>query len=319
VPRIAVLLPAHNCQRYVRQSLESIRTQTFTDWILVAVDDGSTDGTRAILEEFASSEPRVQVISRPRTGIVGALNDGLARIDSEFVARMDADDFSLPHRLERQLEFLERNRDCVATGCHVQTIDADGDPIDIVKNPSNHEQIEERLFHGDGGALPHPGLFVRRDAIEAIGRYRPETQLAEDVDLYLRLAEVGRLSNVGEVLLLYRLHSQSTNIIRREQQRLACARAIEDACRRRSLPSRQWESSARLMLPLAEQHATWAYRALAAGNDRTARKHAAKALLLAPWKGRYWALAGACAVRSLNFPRGTVMTPAAERGRREKP
>ncbi len=105
-PRVSVALPVYNCERYVAEAIESILAQTFTDFELLIVDDGSTDGALPILNRFAARDSRIRVISRPNTGIVGALNEtwGLARED--LVARMDADEVALPVRFERQVHSI---------------------------------------------------------------------------------------------------------------------------------------------------------------------------------------------------------------------
>ena len=128
-PRVSVALPVHNCERYVAEAIESILAQTFTDFEFLIVDDGSTDGTLPILNRFAARDSRIRVISRPNTGIVGALNEilGLARAD--LVARMDADDVALPVRFERQVRYLDEHPECVMVGSRVTIIDPDGDAL----------------------------------------------------------------------------------------------------------------------------------------------------------------------------------------------
>src|SRR5436305_11764547 len=103
-PAVSVLMPVYNAQRYIAAAVQSILDQTFTDFELIVVDDGSTDRSGDILRGFAARDPRVKLISRPNTGYVVALNEALATATGEFIARMDADDFSLPKRFERQVE-----------------------------------------------------------------------------------------------------------------------------------------------------------------------------------------------------------------------
>ena len=122
-PRVSVALPVHNCERYVAEAIESILAQTFTDFEFLIVDDGSTDGTLPILNRFAARDSRIRVISRPNTGIVGALNEMLGLARADLVARMDADDVALPVRFERQVRYLDEHPECVMVGSRVTIID----------------------------------------------------------------------------------------------------------------------------------------------------------------------------------------------------
>jgi glycosyltransferase involved in cell wall biosynthesis len=223
-PAISVVIPAYNAAEYLESALASVRAQTFTDFEIVVVDDGSKDRTKAILERMATQEPRLRILSRPNTGIVGALNDGLAAARGEFVARMDADDLCLPQRFEKQIAFLRVHPDCVCVGSAFLYIDAAGGLIKECIRSSDHALIERALLSGNGGIVIHPAAMFRRAAIEQAGRYREKAQWIEDLDLYLRLARIGRLANLSEVLFHYRFHEQSVNFTRnqgRHERKLA--------------------------------------------------------------------------------------------------
>jgi glycosyltransferase involved in cell wall biosynthesis len=223
-PIISVIVPVYNAARYLDSALASVQAQTFADFEIVAVDDGSTDNSRALLERVAAAEPRLRVISRPNTGIVGALNDALSAARGEFVARMDADDLCLPERFATQLNYLRKHPDCVCVGSAFLYIDADGGLIKECLRPADHTVIERELLSGNGGIIIHPAALFRRAAIEQAGRYRERAQWIEDLDLYLRLARLGRLTNLPEVLFHYRFHEQSVNFTRnqgRHERKLA--------------------------------------------------------------------------------------------------
>src|ERR1700761_204383 len=125
-PLVSVLMPVFNAQRYVAAAVNSILDQTLGDFELIIVDDGSTDQSTAILRRLAGRDGRIRLISRPNTGYVVALNEALDAARGEFLARMDADDVSLPQRFEKQVQFLQENPDFVLVGTHVTTMDADG-------------------------------------------------------------------------------------------------------------------------------------------------------------------------------------------------
>src|SRR5262245_4670824 len=115
-PLVSVVMPVYNAAAYVAQAVESIRAQTLGDFEFIIVNDGSTDRSPRLLEGFAARDSRIKLISRPNTGIVGALNDGVAAARGELIARMDADDVSLPTRLEKQVTFMRSHPQVVALG-----------------------------------------------------------------------------------------------------------------------------------------------------------------------------------------------------------
>lgn len=235
-PRISVVMPVYNAARYLQAAIDSILAQTFSDFELVAVDDGSTDNSHAILDSYAARDPRVRVLSRPNTGIVGALNDGLALARGEFLARMDADDIALPERFARQLAWFAERPDGVGVGSAFIYIDARGARLKWNPRQTDHTAIEQALLAGDGGAIIHPAAMFRRAAVDRVGRYRPLAQWIEDLDLYLRLARVGTLGNRPETLLLYRYHEQSVNFTKnagRLERKLA---VLAEAHAARGLP-----------------------------------------------------------------------------------
>ncbi|MBK8475409.1 MAG: glycosyltransferase [Opitutaceae bacterium] len=235
-PAISVIVPVYNAAHYLAAAITSVQAQTFRDFEIIAVDDGSTDDSKAVLDRLAAADARLQVVSRPNTGIVGALNDGLAAARGEFVARMDADDLSLPPRFARQLAFLHTHPECVCVGSAFLYMDASGSLLKECRRPTDHATIERELLAGNGGAIIHPAAMFRRAAVERAGRYRPEAQWIEDLDLYLRLARRGHLANLPEVLFHYRLHEQSVNFTRnqgRQERKLA---VLAEAHAARGLP-----------------------------------------------------------------------------------
>jgi glycosyltransferase involved in cell wall biosynthesis len=290
-------MPVYNGERYLRGALGSVREQTFADFELVAVDDGSTDASRKILESAARDDARIRVLSRPNTGIVGALNDGLHLCRADLVARMDCDDIAAPNRFRIQVDYMREHPECVAVGSRVLLIDSDGDPIRAWPCPLDHDSIDGAHLRGEGGAITHPSAVMRRAALEEIGGYRTECEPAEDLDLFLRLAERGRLANLPSVLLSWRMHLGSTGSTQRERQRNAAFRAVADACARRgldppsldALPGRKEQTE----LTLRQK---WTWWALAGGNIRTARKHAWASFVSEPLKRENWRLM-ACAIR----------------------
>lgn len=231
--KISVILPVRNGAAYISAAAGSILSQTFQDFELLVIDDGSTDGTGAILEELARSDPRLRVLNNPGEGLVDALNHGIASSSAPLIARMDADDISLPERLQRQYDFLAAHPDIDAVGTQVSFIDERGAPTGkTTALPESPEAIAKTLLKYC--CLRHPTVVMRRAALDRAGFYRAQVPAAEDLDLWLRLAEHGRLANLPEPLLLYRVHAAQVSQDKMWTQRLSRNLAIISAQERRA-------------------------------------------------------------------------------------
>jgi glycosyltransferase involved in cell wall biosynthesis len=282
-PRVSGHMPVYNSERYLDEAVGSIRAQTFEDWELIVIDDGSTDGSLAVLERHADADPRVRLFSRDNRGIGVTRNECLGLARGEFFAAMDSDDISYPERLARQVEYLDSHPACVAVGSRVRLIDPDGAEIRDWSEYVTHEEIDRAHLAGHGGAMTHPASMFRRQTLVDLGGYRSELDPAEDFDLFLRLGEVGKLHNLPEVHFSYRQHPQSAGHANRERQRAGTRRAIREAHERRGLPIPQLSAiEDDRVRTVAEIHRKWVWWALKGGNVDTARKHAWYALRSAP-------------------------------------
>jgi glycosyltransferase involved in cell wall biosynthesis len=288
-PTISVLMPVYNAERYVAQAVESILDQTFRDFEFLIVDDGSTDGSLEILKRFAAQDDRIRLISRPNTGYVVALNQMLALARGEFIARMDADDISAPNRFQIQLDYLNSHNEILVLGSAMRWIDPDGDLLRDHTPPSDHESIDQAHLKRLEAVICHPTTMIRRIAFEKVGYYNPDFFGAEDLDLWLRIAEIGILENLPDVLLSYRFHPQKVGIQHRGKQLNAADTAIRDACKRRGIEP-EIDTPVRGELSTLEQHRTWAWWALNSGNMSTARKYAIRLLAKDPTNLGLWKL-----------------------------
>lgn len=227
-PTVSVVMAVRDGERWLRETLASLSRQTFAGYEAVIVDDGSTDGTPAILAE-AARDPRLRILTRPGEGLVKALNQGLAAAQAPLVARLDADDLAEPERFARQVTFLEAHPEVAALGSALRIIDQEGRILRTQKYPCGPRKVAEAML--SGCALAHPAVMMRREAVIAAGGYREAFRHAEDYDLWLRLGERHALDNLPEPLLRYRVHGGSVSFRHRRQQVLAtfvarlCARA----------------------------------------------------------------------------------------------
>lgn len=303
MPRISVLLPVYNGAQFVREAVASILAQTCKDFELLIFDDGSTDGSLAIIRSMAASDSRIRFYTRPNRGLVVTLNELLDIATGPFIARMDADDIAEPERFERQLREFELDESLLAVGSDVFSIDPRGRRLMTISMPRAHHEIDEytlAVVHGSG--MCHPAMMFRAVAFEMAGRYREEYWPAEDADLVLRIAEKGRVANIPLPLLSYRSHGDSIGHTQASRQREALYMAAADAAGRRGLPPpplslRELAQGDKTDIESkADREMKWAWWALCNGNVSTARSLALHAVLKAPLNKSAW-LVLACAVR----------------------
>jgi len=297
-PAISVVAAAYNAQRYLAEMIDSFLAQTFTDFELIIVDDGSTDSTAEILRSYAQRDARVKPLFIEHTGIVGAANAGIEAARSDLIARADADDISMPQRLEKQLAYMREHPECVALGSRMILIEPYGSPLCVTDHKLTHEEIDAGLLRGGGWVLPQPVVMLRRDAVIRVGMYRKKYEWSEDLDLFLRLAEVGKVANLPDALVKYRIHPNSTNFTRRELQLALKRELVTEAYARRGLTMpTDMEFKMRPMEDEAQRYTTWAWAALKDRNVAGARRHAMRALRHRPlafssWRTAYCALRG---------------------------
>ena len=157
LPKVSVLLPVFNAERYVHAAVSSVLVQTCRDFELIVVDDGSTDASLTILQSLAKSDRRIRLLSRANRGLVATLNEMLGLARGELICRMDADDICRPGRIETQVNYLARHPDCVAVGSRSLFIDPEGLPIFEFMDRYTHEEIDQCI---DGAGDRHPASVV---------------------------------------------------------------------------------------------------------------------------------------------------------------
>ncbi len=236
-PAIAVLMPVYNAEAFIDQAVRSIRGQSFTDFELIIVDDGSSDDSLAILREHAQEDRRITLISRPNTGLVGALNEMADVARSPLLARMDADDIALPDRFQRQLDWFSRHPRTVCLGGRVELIAESGQPLESPDPVTGNDRIQQEALAGRT-PLSHPAVMMRAEAFQQVGGYRDEAYPAEDLDLFLRLGELGELHNLPETVLRYRMHGGSVSVQHSKRQIQKMRQACEAAWSRRGITGR---------------------------------------------------------------------------------
>ena len=214
-PVVSVLMPVYNGEAFLREAVDSILGQSFADFELIIVNDGSTDATGALLA--AISGPRVRVIENARNlGVTGSLNVGLDAVRGRYVARLDADDIAHPERLARQVAFMAANPDVVLLGSGHVVIDADGNPIERVRRPMSDAEFRwTALLYAP---VIHPSVMYRAWLVREAGLRYDEHADAEDYDMWLRMLAHGRGARLGQPLVTWRRHAGAIGVARRRQQ-----------------------------------------------------------------------------------------------------
>ncbi len=211
-PLISLIMPVYNAGHFLAEAIESLQNQTHQNWELIAVDDHSTDNSWKILKEFAQNDSRIKISrTRKNRGVAYTANLALSKTKGEFIARMDADDISLPWRLEKQIQFLQKNSQVAAVGGQCELIDQNGMIIGEKHFPTDFQSIKAMIFASI--PLQQPTLMVNRKLLpKDFNWYEDNFDVAEEVELLFKLFQYGQVCNLPEVVLQYRLHGQNLSL-----------------------------------------------------------------------------------------------------------
>ena len=206
-PRISVIMPVYNNAEYLKEAIDSILEQTFTDFELVAVNDGSKDGCDAILEHYAKIDSRVHVVHhKQNAGLVASLNDGIAASKGEFIARMDGDDVSFPRRFEQQMAIFNAQPDVVLVAGGFEVIDEEGEFLYREVVPANDRDIKRSMLLRN--PIAHGSVMFRRAAYDAVGPYTNDYGPTEDFELWMRLRTAGAFAGLEATIFRWRVNSK---------------------------------------------------------------------------------------------------------------
>lgn len=227
-PHVSVIMSVYNGGRYLKKAIESILRQSFQNFEFIIIDDGSTDETWSILSSV--DDPRVIVKRNSMNmGLAATLNKAARMSRANYLARMDADDISLPHRLEKQMAFLEAHPEVVVVGSSFYKIDENGKVLEIVKVPCRSKEIYEVLWSRN--CLAHGTVVMRKDVFFRYGGYDESYSCAQDYELWLRLAQSEKLANIEEPLYCWRSSPSCVSNLRATEQKMYARKALSKACR----------------------------------------------------------------------------------------
>jgi len=235
-------MPVYNAADYLEQSIRSILDQTFSNFELIIVNDGSTDSSATIIERMRALDSRIIVIDlQDNKGISAARNAGIAVARGEFIACMDADDISLPDRFRLQYDFLRANSDVVLVGGMARFIDRHGTlSIGSDGTGSRHSTVNLLCFPPKIVTAVHPLIMVRTEALKAIGGYDMNMRVAHDYEMFIRISRLGRIAHIDQSILHYRIHGENISVRKLvDQEEAATAVEVENVNNARAQSGRR--------------------------------------------------------------------------------
>lgn len=213
LPAVSVLMPVYNAELYIKEAIESILNQSFKDFELLIIDDASTDKSVEIIESF--HDHRIVLLQKLiNSGITDSLNMAIPLSKGKYIARMDADDISFKNRFDLQFHYMENNPDVLVLGAMYKII---GTEITNKNLPITYDQVKPVSLMKT--PVAHPTVFIRRNVFDTYNlKYDRSLEPAEDFDLWSRVIEFGKVENLPEVLLHYRVHQEQISSLRKEKQ-----------------------------------------------------------------------------------------------------
>ncbi|MBI2495602.1 MAG: glycosyltransferase family 2 protein [Candidatus Omnitrophica bacterium] len=217
VPRVSVIVAVHNGQRHLEASLACVLRQTFSDFELMVVDDGSTDRTPEILSRLSDEDSRLRVIQQEHRGQTASLIRAMRVAQGAYLARQDADDLSHPERFERQLRYFDAHPSVGALGCATEIIDEEGRVLGVMPMRHGIARVRRGLMTLKA-TMVHSSIMMRRQTYEAVGRYREVFCVSQDTDLWLRMVQRYDVDNLPERLVQWRVSRDGVYTSQREKQ-----------------------------------------------------------------------------------------------------
>jgi len=215
-PRVSVVMSVYNSELYLRQAVDSVLNQTYTDFEFIIINDASTDSCETILLEYRDERIRYTA-NKQNIGMARSLNCGLEMAQGEYIARTDNDDVCLPGRFTAQVSFLDKHREVGVLGTAARLIDREGKAFGEVRYPGEHGYLRWILCFFENPII-HPSVMMRRKLISAFGGYDEKKEPSEDYNLWCRLANVTRLANLPDPYLHIRKHGSNASVIRMKEQ-----------------------------------------------------------------------------------------------------
>lgn len=205
-PRVSIVMPVYNCEKYLAEALASLLVQTYEDIEIVVINDGSTDSSKSILLRFAKLDPRIRIINQKNSGIVNALNRGIKESSGEYIARMDGDDTSFPNRIKEQVEILDANPESVLVAGNYEVMDEHSQTMYRERIAPDNEFIQRAFYLRN--VVAHGSVMFRKSATKLVGDYSDKYGPTEDMELWMRMLDSGQFTATGTSIYRWRVNSQ---------------------------------------------------------------------------------------------------------------
>lgn len=283
-PRVSVVMPVYNAAPYLAQAVESVLDQSFKNFEFLIHDDGSSDASWRILVSYAERDARISLSRSENRGIPATVNFLMGRVRGDLIARMDADDICPLDRFAIQVHRFDEDPCLSVLGGSALLVDEGDRPIMIHTPPLSHSDIDDLNMRGVV-AIQQSAVMMRHSDFLRAGGYNDNFPVAEDHDLWLRMAEIGKLQNLPDVLIKYRIHNKSISGRKRDLQRDMCLQACQEAWARRGVSAPFEYSDWRMDDTRASRlkfYLRYAWQAWSSGYRSTWRHYALKAVRLAP-------------------------------------
>ena len=218
MPKISVVMSVYNSEKYLRDSIDSILRQTFTDFEFIIINDGSTDNTANILNDYGLKDNRIKIINQDNMGLTKSLNKGIRLAVGEYIARMDSDDIASPARFSMQVRFLDNNLEIGLVGTNCYVIDTDNYVIgELMNQPCEPKDIRNTLIRHN--IFCHSSLMIRAEVFQKFGTYNENYRVAQDYEFLLRVSEGCKLANLRNHLIAWRCNPAGTTFSKNTKQR----------------------------------------------------------------------------------------------------
>ena len=254
--KISVIMSIYNGERHLKEAVDSILNQTFKNFEFIIINDGSTDRTGRILKKYRKQDDRIKIINNKKNiGLTKSLNKGIRFSQGKYIARMDADDISLPKRLEKQLNFMEEHPKIGAVGCWYYLIDKNSKIFKKIQPPINFFKIKKAFINSS--PIIHPGSMIKKIFLEKINLYDEKFKYSQDRDLWLRIMKYCQLAVIPEFLLKFRYSSESISAKNEIEQKKCCLKAIRGAIKNKTYPKWYYVFTLRYLISICLPKPIW--------------------------------------------------------------
>lgn len=217
-PKVSIILPSYNSASYMRETINSVLAQSFTDWEFIIIDDASSDTSAKIIQDYCKNDKRIKFyVNKKNLGLSKTLNKGIDLAKGEFIAEIDDDDIWMDKtKLQKQYEFLLNNSDYGIVGCFAHAVDTNGKKLFKIKYPAEDVNIRKIVLRHT--CIVHSSILIRKQTLIDIGKYSPLYPYAQDYELFLRIGTVSKLHNIPEFMVHYRINPKGLSRTKYREQ-----------------------------------------------------------------------------------------------------